>query len=230
MTRIEKTIAFLRQKLQENPYFTTYPEKGVYRLEHPLRVAAIGREIAEKEGFDMEAMSLACLLHDVSYCRPFATPQDWKNHGRDSAEIARPFLEELGLEKNVVGEICYGIAIHVDGKADFPGADSPFALTVGDADNIDRFGVYRIYETLASMDFRKLPMEEQRGHVARTRVRLEAYREIPFATATATGMWRDRIGFWQEFYRRLAVQLGVPNVSQPPSGDEERFLGLAGRF
>ena len=56
--------------------------------------------------------------------------------GFDAAHIARPFLSELGLAEDRINDICYGIAIHVDEKADFPGERTPFALSVGAADNI----------------------------------------------------------------------------------------------
>ena len=139
--KIKKTEAFLREKLKESPYFQEHPEAGAYRLEHTFRVARIGMSIARAEGMDPEALAMACLLHDVSYCRWSAasTQEDWLNHGRESARIARPFLESLGLPPDVTGEICYGVAIHVDDKADFPGEATAFAQTVGDADNIDRF-------------------------------------------------------------------------------------------
>ena len=72
-------------------------------------------------------MTIACLLHDVSYCRAMLDQDTWKDHGRSSARIARPFLESLGLEPGAVEEMCYGIAIHVDDAADFPGERTAFA-------------------------------------------------------------------------------------------------------
>ena len=97
-------------------------------------------------------MVIACLLHDVAYCEEFGE-DGWKEHGRRSAAIARPFLKELWLPEDRINEICYGIAIHVDEKADFPGENTPFAHSVGDADNIDRFDAYRIHETLMHDSF-----------------------------------------------------------------------------
>ena len=40
--------------------------KDTYRLAHSYRVANIGKEIAEKEGLNVEDLMIACLLHDVS--------------------------------------------------------------------------------------------------------------------------------------------------------------------
>lgn len=161
--RIARTEAFLREKLKESPYFAEHPEAGAYRLEHSFRVARIGAAIARAEGMDEELMTMACLLHDVSYCRAMLDQDTWKDHGRSSAHIARPFLESLDLPEMVIGEMCYGIAIHVDDAADFPGERTAFAGTIQDADNIDRFDVYRLYETLENMSFSKLSLAEKRS-------------------------------------------------------------------
>ena len=144
---ISKTEAFLKQKFDDSKYFAEHADEKAYRLEHSYRVANIGRQIAAKEGFDETEMVIACLLHDVSYCEDF-DDDGWKDHGRNAAKIARPFLEELGLAQDRINDMCYGIAIHVDDEADFEGERTPFALTVGDADNIDRFDAYRIHEGL----------------------------------------------------------------------------------
>ena len=132
-TLTEKAEAFVKQKFAGSKYFSENPAAREYRLEHTYRVANIGKLIAAREGFDETEMVLACLLHDVSYCETFGE-NGWAEHGRRSAKIASPFLRELGLAEDRVNDICYGIAIHVDDKADFPGERTPFALTVGDAD------------------------------------------------------------------------------------------------
>lgn len=237
--RIEKTVAFLRRKLAESPYFEKHPEAGEYRLEHTFRVARIGRKIAEREGLSVENMTLACLLHDVSYCREFRDHQDWLDHGREAARIARPFLTELGLAAAEVEEICAGIAIHVDDRADFPCEITPFARTVGDADNIDRFDVYRLYETLENAKFSAMPLGEKTAYVEDILTRLESHLTAEFATETASALWRERIGFYLEFYRRLKGQLdasvwasdaAVPASGRAGSAPADSALELAGRF
>lgn len=97
-------------------------------------------------------MVTACLLHDIAYCQELSTPEQQKNHGRLSAQIARPFLTEIGLPIDRVNNICYGIAIHVDDVADLEGQRTAFAETISDADNIDRFDAYRIYESVQYMN------------------------------------------------------------------------------
>lgn len=236
--RVEKTERFLRERLgRENPYYTEHPEMRTYRLEHTFRVARIGAAIARAEGMDEEAMTIACLLHDVSYYL-LIEDADWREHGRLSAQIARPFLEELGLDGGVIGEICYGIAIHVDDRADFPGERTAFALTIGDADNIDRFDVYRLYETLEHAGFSKMPLAEKRAYVDGTRKRLEGFLATAFATPTATALWQERVRYYLDFYRRLGEQLsasvgyldGPSDCAGPGCGADDLRIGLSGRF
>jgi hypothetical protein len=106
-----------------------------------------------------------------------------------------------------VDEICYGIAIHVDDQAGFPGERSPLALSIGDADNIDLFDVYRVHEHLSNVSFLTVSYEEQLNSVTDSLSRLEKHRQLEFATATATKLWRDRINFQIQFFTRLKAQL-----------------------
>lgn len=203
---IARTEAFLKRKLDEGGYLNANPEAKAYRLEHSYRVANIGRRIAEQEGFDETEMVVACLLHDVSYCEDFGE-NGWREHGRRSAAIARPFLEELGLPRDRVADICYGIAIHVDDEADFPGERTAFAQSVGDADNIDRVDAYRIHETLCHDNFLTLSYEEKLALVEKRAARLKELLDLEMGTGTAKEIWKERIGFYIAFCEKLASQL-----------------------
>ncbi len=215
---IRKTEEFLNNKFAGGAFLAAHPEEKAYRLEHSYRVANIGREIAAREGFDVTETVVACLLHDVSYCEDFGE-DGWRDHGRRSAAIARPFLESLGLPEDRVDDICYGIAIHVDDKADFDGVRTPFALTVGDADNIDRFDVYRVHETLSHDRFSEKNLSEKTEYVEKRLKRLKELLNMPLATGTAEKMWRDRLSFYIEFLGRLKSQLdnsdGVKGKTSP---------------
>ena len=235
--RIDKTEKFLREKLAESSYFVKKPESGAYRLEHSIRVARIAGEIAKAEGMDEEAAIIAGLLHDVSYCQEFGGDEGWKNHGRDAARIARPFLETLGLDEKTVGEILYGIAIHVDDEADFEGERTPLALTVGDADNIDRFDVYRLYETLEYVGYSKLSAAEKRAHVEKILEKMDGFLAMEFATAAASDLWRQRITYYRDFYLRLLAQLdagtGFTPLEQCAAAESEqvdKLIQLSGHF
>ena len=203
---IRKTEAFLKDKFDAASYYDLHQEEKAYRLEHTYRVANIGRRIAEKEGFDETEMVIACLLHDVSYCEEFGE-DGWKEHGRRSAAIARPFLQTLGLSEERINDICYGIAIHVDDEADFEGERTPFALSVGDADNIDRFDVYRIHEILCGDGFIEMNYEEKREYVSKRLAGLNQRKQMPVGTKTAEELWQERIAFYIEFFEKLAAQL-----------------------
>ena len=207
-TWIEQTEAFLKQKLDSGAYLNANPQAKAYRLEHSYRVANIGRQIARMEGFDETEMAIACLLHDISYCEEFGE-NGWKEHGRRSAAIARPFLKELGLAADRIEDICYGIAIHVDDEADFPGERTPFALSVGDADNIDRFDAYRIHETLSHDKFLELPFDAKQDYVTKRISRLGELMELPMGTQAAAALWRERVGFYLTFFEKLSAQLSA---------------------
>ena len=204
---IAKTEAFLKEIFAASAYLRANPADRDYRLEHSYRVANIAKAIAEEEGFDVTYAVIAGLLHDIAYCEEMVTREDRLNHGRRSAAIARPFLESLGLRADAVNEICYGIAIHVDDEADFEWKRTPFCETVGDADNIDRFDAYRIYETLEYLKFSGMCLADRREKVASTISRLTQYKEMKLGTATAKNLWIQRLDYYIGFYEKLLAQL-----------------------
>ena len=202
----EKTEAFLKQRFDSAIYLNAHPDAKAYRIEHTYRVANIGREIAQKEGLDETEMVIACLLHDVSYCEEFGE-NGWLEHGRRAAQIARPFLAELGLAEDRIQDICFGIAIHVDDEADFPGERTPFALSVGDADNIDRFDAYRIHETLVNDGFLGMKYDHKLQYSQKRLAKLRELMDMPMGTKTAEALWRSRLSFYISFYEKLVSQL-----------------------
>lgn len=187
---------------------------AAYRIEHSYRVANIARQIAAKEGLDETAAAIAGLLHDIAYAKDLKTREEQHDHGRLSAAMARPFLTELGLPEATVNDICYGIAIHVDDEADFVWQRSTFAETVSDADNIDRFDAYRIYEGLAFVNFRDMTLDEKKKRVESMLTQLENLRTFPMATATARKLWAQRIEYYISFYEKLRSQLTASSTVQ----------------
>lgn len=204
---IRKTEAFLNNTFASSPYLQNHPSERNYRLEHSYRVANIAKTIAQAEGFHVTYAVIAGLLHDIAYCEEMATSTDRINHGRRSATIARPFLESLGLPADAVNRICYGIAIHVDDEADFECERTPFCETVGDADNIDRFDVYRIYESLQFIQFSEMPLADKLSRVNGTIEKLTRYKDLKLGTATAQTLWTQRLDYQLSFYERLKSQL-----------------------
>ena len=204
---ISKIEAFLKDTFAESSYLQAHPTDRDYRIEHSYRVANIAKAIAEAEGFDVTCAVIGGLLHDIAYCEEMVTREDRMNHGRRSAAIARPFLENLGLPADAVNEICYGIAIHVDDEADFEWERTPFCETVGDADNIDRFDAYRIYETLEYIKFSEMSLDDKREKVASTIEKLTRFKEMKLGTATAKNLWIERLDYYIGFYEKLKAQM-----------------------
>ena len=204
---IQKTEDFLKNTFAESSYLQANPAERDYRLEHSYRVANIAKRIAEAEGFDVTCAVMAGLLHDIAYCEEMETREDRMNHGRRSAAISRPFLKSLDLPDKTVNEICYGIAIHVDDQADFEWERTPFCETVGDADNIDRFDAYRIYETLQYIQFSDMSLDEKKEKVAATIERLNRYKDMKLGTVTAKELWIQRLDYYIGFYEKLRAQL-----------------------
>ena len=209
---IAKAEAFLKDSFSNSQYLQANPSERDYRLEHSYRVANIAKAIAEAEGFDVTNAVIAGLLHDIAYCEEMETREDRLNLGRRSAAIARPFLESIGLSVDAVNEICYGIAIHVDDEADFQWERTPSCETVGDADNIDRFDVYRIYETLEYLKFSEMSLDDKREKVTSTIDRLTKYKEMKLGTATAKNLWIQRLDYYIGFYEKLKAQLDSSSV------------------
>ena len=204
----ELTAKFLKDELSK--MIELFPEEKraiEYRYEHSLRVASIALDIAKKEGLDEDRCYIGALLHDLGYSVLYDNPKEYVNHGRIGAKLARPFLESLGYSEEEVNEICYGIAIHVDDKADFEGKRTALAVTIGDADNIDRFDAFRIYDRLTWVDYKNLSLEKQREHVDTVLSSLNKYLDYECATRTATFMWKEKISFQLEFYNRLKKQI-----------------------
>ena len=204
---IAKTETFLKETFAASSYLQANPTDRDYRLEHSYRVANIAKVIAETEGFDVTYAVIAGLLHDIAYCEEMKTYEDRVNHGHRSAEIARPFLESLGLNADAVNDICCGIAIHVDDTASFEWERTPFCETVGDADNIDRFDVYRVYESLQYMKYNEMPLEEKQDRVNSIIDKLTRYKDLKLGTETAKKLWIERLDYQLGFYDRLKAQL-----------------------
>lgn len=200
--RIEKTKQFLREQLQNDMEDWGWQ----YRYEHSLRVAAVGKKIAEAEGFDVEHMVIGCLLHDVGYgiCR---SHEDHANHGALSERVARPFLMELGMDKKTVEAICYGILTHTMPDDQLPRPCTPFEATIVDADNIDRFGPLRASHAHGQKELLKKRPDEIVSICDKVINGYTDYKALPFGTKTAQGMWCEALDEEIRFYTRLKKQM-----------------------
>lgn len=103
--------------------------------------------------------------------------------------------------------MCEGIASYVGDVVDLDGKSTAFARTIGEADNMDRFDVYRIYETLQFNKFSEMGYEEKMDKVNSTLSKLNGYMALQLGTRTAEEIWKQRLTFYIAFYEKLKEQL-----------------------
>lgn len=140
--RLQKIIEFvLTHRKKTEASGVLMPESLEYRWKHTLRVTQYGKLLAKEENANLELVLAACLLHDIA---KFSPGDHGLEHGRNGARLARPLLETLGYSQEQIDNICFSIAVHVDDKADFAHPVTLESKIVSDADNIDRFGAYRV--------------------------------------------------------------------------------------
>jgi uncharacterized protein len=163
-----------------------------YRWRHTLRVAQFGKVIAETEEANVEQVILACLLHDIAW---FDTPAEKSiEHGRVGARIAEGMLASQGCNAVEIAEITEAIAAHVD-------VDNPGSLTakiLSDADNVDRYGPYRIlqwcFADIKEYDKLAIKLNERLQ-------RLEAYRsKNPLHTPTGRQLFEEQLDLQIAFF------------------------------
>ena len=194
--RLEKIAEWVQSHLNEMA--KKYPSEQhdpIYRWEHTQRVANYGRVLAEAEGADVEIVIAACLLHDVAH---FECDDNYNDLGRRGAKIARPWIEKLGYTPAQVDNICYSVATHVDGEADFDHEKTIESRCVTDADNIDRFGAYRILQWCVP-EMNEFPKLIER--LNQRLERLQDYRSRAMLLETVTG---DRL-FKQQLDRQIDI-------------------------
>ncbi|MBR5943150.1 MAG: HD domain-containing protein, partial [Clostridia bacterium] len=84
---------------------------------------------------------------------------------------------------------------------------TPFALTVGDADNIDRFDAYRIHEILCRDGFTEKNFNEKLAYVTKRITKLRELKDMPVGTSAAKELWTSRLDYYIGFYEKLLRQL-----------------------
>jgi len=211
MNNIEKTILYLQKAFEDSEYFKDKIEEKRYRIEHTYRVASIAREVALKDGLDVEGAVIGALLHDLSYIEEMSTSEDRKNHGRRSAFLAKDFVESLDMDAKIKEEVLYGIAIHVDDEAGYEGNRTLLAELIGEADNIDRFDYYRLYEWLLYADLNTLDVKGQIEVIEKRIEGLKKIKKYVFKNPTSDAMWQERLDRQISFFSGFLEQLNRSN-------------------
>lgn len=185
-------------------------EEIEYRIEHSMRVANYAKFIAEKEDANVKICTIAGLLHDVG---KFDTEDNWE-HGRVSGQVAREFLKTTDLSKKEIEEICYAIAVHVDGKCGYEHEETLEAKITGDADNLDRYGAFRIYQTLDWNEDNISGSIESRIEAVRVRLqkRYQLLKEFDLDTKTANVIWKDYLKHQIDFFERYLKELEMTHL------------------
>lgn len=193
-----------------------------YRFEHCLRVAAIGRRVAEQAELDAELLEIGCLLHDIGKW----DAQKPVDHGRAGALIVKPLLLKYGLDTHDVHEVAQGIAMHTDGLSNprtdkdgtkkdarhrpyltFNAEPSVLARSIGDCDNIDRYSVYRIVDTVEHFSFLRLTSAEQKSWLRHYLDTLKELRRYHCATEAAQHLWIANVAFQEQCFRKLLAEV-----------------------
>jgi putative nucleotidyltransferase with HDIG domain len=184
--------SFSKRSLKDKSDLDRYLSNSEYRWKHTLRVAQFGKLIAENEGANIEIIVTACLLHDIAW---FDTNADNnRDHGRLGAEKARSLLGNLGFKQEQIANICYAVASHVDD-------DNPNTLEariLSDADNVDRFGPYRILQWC----FADIEDYDRLAAKLNERIkRLEDYRKKnPLFTTTGQQLFSEQLNMQIRFF------------------------------
>ena len=203
MKELYQTAAdFLKKALDNCKQIDSIEKK--YRYEHSMRAASIARYIAEQEGQDVVVTTVAAILHDVG---KFETDIN-ADHGRVSADIAMTFLKKSGLTDKQISDIHYSIATHVDGEAGYDYAGIPEAETVSDADNIDRFGVYRIYQMLQYDKADTVPAMGLAHMYHEKNIKRKEFKErYKLSTDTANRLFQRNLQLQTDFFDNLVNEL-----------------------
>ena len=202
--RLARVAQFVKDRFDQaaipppvkNPSFTM-----AYRWEHTLRVAQYGKRIVEEEGANVELVVAACLLHDIAYADPRDDEQGGVEHGRIGARISRPILRKIGYTEEETENICYAVALHVDGHADFDHPETLESKIVSDADNVDRFGAYRIIQWCLG----EIQNYDSLIEILKQRIeRLEGYRaNNPLETQTGQKLFAQQLDRQISFFNAL---------------------------
>jgi uncharacterized protein len=198
---IQETIEFVKETLKpsENNYAM------LYRFEHTLRTAVIGKKIAIEEQLPIEPLIIGCLLHDIGYCKA-----EWEKHAEFGEKIAKEYLEKINYPKEFKESICKGILIHDGVLSRIDSIPTPFELSIRDADDIDRFDAMRMGLGAESI-IGENPVNVIIDNCTNRIKNLEFLLQHECATKTANRLWQAKITDQLDYFNRLQVQMNSTN-------------------
>jgi uncharacterized protein len=174
---------------------------------HTTRVQRLSEIIAEAEGVDQFLATCAALLHDIGRTLPGPEAE----HGRRSADLAAPFLQELHLTDEERCEILHAIRWHNSGRD-----DTKLLCVVRDADMLDALGAIGVMRACASRAHLPLyngdsPFDGEFQRESRwvsDQIQYQLSFEKWLNTATGKKMAKRRIRFMGCFIKQSKRELG----------------------
>ena len=127
--------------------------------EHHMRVCKYALWLADKSGTNIDESVLvpACLLHDISACRPEEISES--DHHLAGAEMAKERLEKIGYPPDKIKRITAAISGHrTDHKKQK--IEIPEMTILRDADKIDSFGAVGVVRIIMAETRRNRTLEE----------------------------------------------------------------------
>lgn len=135
ITKIEKVKKFAEKHLAND-------SDSAHNMEHVMRVYNLAIKFAEGERADLDVIKIAVLLHDIGGAKERKDPSGKIDHAVESAKLAKPFLEKLGLAKNKIKHILNCIVSHRYRSEQKP--KTLEAKIVFDADKLETVGAIGI--------------------------------------------------------------------------------------
>ena len=162
-----------------------------------------------REAKDLHLLGLGCLLHDIAH---FEAETDYKAHGRLGARLSRPLLEELGYGPADIDNICYSIAVHVDGDAGYAHPVTLESKIVSDADNVDRFGAFRVLQwCVDDMHAYEALIEKLQKRI----LRLKEYRQNnPLETPTGQQLFAQQLDLQIGFFEAIITESTLTHLAE----------------
>jgi uncharacterized protein len=171
------------------------------RYKHTLRVLKWAERIQKIEGGDIDAITMAVLLHDIGW-------DEERPHNELSYEYALEYLNDKDLDDSVNEKICKAVLLH--NQRQLP--DDELSLEekiVMDADIIDEIGIVSIiWDALSTAT----QLEDYDYYVVLDRVKAFhakgfAARENELKTETGLAFYKERVAVYENAIANLEYEL-----------------------
>jgi uncharacterized protein len=218
---IEKTRKFAQHHLANDG------DSG-HNFDHVLRVYNLAIRLAKGEKVDLDVIKIAVLLHDIGGSKERKDPTGKTDHAIESAKLAKPFLEQLGLPADKIKHILDCIVTHRYRSEQKP--QSLEAEIVFDADKLETVGAIGlarmfawvgknnayIYKTANIEEYAKENLggkingriQDKTKHSAQLNWETKDKHVVEYLhTQKAKDFAKDRMEFSKEFFAKLEKEI-----------------------